>query len=273
MGRRWVRALAALVPLSLVCSVLLGAPAPPAGAIPYDHGWTQWQNNSYPQYSNNAGCAPSEGGPSPIFCGSWSDDGAQHHLYPDINVVLNLGCGGCVVIGDSRTFEAVEKERMYNYIDGTNPNCCPFVDVGNANSPWLAENNTGGTTVVQWQRFDQSVAGQAEDSYFINQPPWNHGCCQQSTTYHATVSLNSNWPAIGYRDDGGPGVGCIGATCWHDVRYVYDHELQHAMGMGHTTSRSETMYPNWPTLGPEVIVAGAGDRNGLSCIYQIQNCG
>lgn len=211
----------------------------------------------------NTECQPSGGGGG---CVGYSDDAARGGLYPNVNVVIQVGNGP--VLGGS-TFYQVAQDRIYNWV---NPISAPAI--GNTNSPLYRENNTGATVNMAW-RANMGINSGSATWNWSNSPPTNHGCCQQLTLNGGTTHLNGNFPTVGYRNDGV--VGYINGTYWYDLRWNYDHELGHTMGMGHTVDPGgvdETMYQlDGTSFYPEIVYAGPGDRNGLSCIYQGLNCG
>src|SRR5713226_8242972 len=73
--------------------------------------------------------------------------------------------------------------------------------------------------------------------YWNNNPPINHGCCQQHTITGASLSLNT-YPTVFYRDDGIWG----GHVC--EIRWAYNHEFGHTLGLGHTVDAGQTMHFN-----------------------------
>lgn len=91
-----------------------------------------------------------------------------------------------------------------------------------------------------------------------NNPPENHGCCQQKTITGARILLNTkaifaSWyvPPVQF-----------------NIHNLYDHELGHTLGLGHTNYQTQVMY--WQAsnlIGPR-----NGDKYGVQCIYDLVNC-
>jgi hypothetical protein len=221
----------------------------PAGAIGADNGWTHKLNSNYPRASANPECQP----PGGQGCAAFSDDVGGGFPYPNVNVSIRVG--GSVAGGRGGTFDGDARNSMYSYIDPIGPGA-----VGNANSPWLGENNRGATVVVGLGSDPLGVWGTTISSS-VPGPPHNHGCCQQVNLSGGTIWLNGN---MGYRDDGA--FSKSANVC--ELRWTYNHEFSHAIGEGHTKFPDETMFPD----NVAIFTARTGDIVGIACIYQARMC-